>query len=108
MHAIICDARKGENLGIDTLALVDRGKTREFWWTSDRPELILGYRKESAAKFALSRLKLNNPRIVPLEEAERIIGGQRRAIHAYENDRLHNEAAIEMEQGWDGHKIWRD
>jgi len=98
MYAIICDARKGKNLGIETLALVDRGKSKKLWWTSDQTDLILGYRKKSAAEFALSRLHLNNPRIVSLDEAERIIQEQR-------DDILDKECVGSQE--WDDHKIWR-
>lgn len=98
MYAIICDARKGGNLGIETLALVDRGKTKKFWWTSDNPGLILGYRKKPAAEFALSRLKKNNPRIIPLEEAKAIISFQKKAI-------IDNRAHLEDEREWDAHKF---
>jgi hypothetical protein len=104
MYAIICDARKGRNLGINTLALVDRGKTKKLWWTSDNPDLILGFHKKSAAEFALSRLKMNNPRIASLNEAKTEIASQRKAINEAMDCLEEDTAHMENELGWEGHK----
>ena len=91
-YSIICDARKGNNLGINKLALVDRSKTKKIWWTSDSSSLIMKFRLRSAAEYSLKRLFRNNPRIVEHDAAVRIINEQ-------ENDIEHNEA--ENEAGFD-------
>jgi hypothetical protein len=95
--AIICDARKGHGLGIDILVLVDRGKCRSQWWTSDDPTIALDYTKKSAAQFAARRLKRNHARVVPFEHAVQALRDQAREI-------MHNEAMDDAEAGWDGHK----
>lgn len=97
--AIICDARSGERIGIETLALVDRRLTRRQWWTSDDVGLILNYRNRAAAEFAASRLRRNKARVVPIEHALALIGEQARELDHY-------EVMSGVEDGWDGHKCW--
>lgn len=96
-YSIICDARKGHNLGIEILALVDRTKSKSAWWTSDGLEPVMEYRKLSAAQFCVKRLRKNNPRIVSAETARRLLSQQ-------SNEIAHHEALAECELGWDGHK----
>lgn len=98
-YAIICDARKGSGLGINTLALVDRALTKSTWWTSDNPSLILNYQSKSAALYARKRLKMNQPMVVTFESAVKIIRDQM-------NEITHQEAMASTEDGWDGHKAW--
>lgn len=84
-YAILCDARKGQRLGIETLALVDRSLSKSIWWTSDRVDLILNYRKLDAANFAVKRLKMNRARVVSYDFAERVIRGQAESIQLHES-----------------------
>lgn len=95
--AIICDAQKGQDLGIEILALVDRKFTGGRWWTSDEPGIILKFHKKSAAEYVLGCLEKNNPRIIDYKEAWELIDEQR--------DRI-NEASTENEVGWDAHFTW--
>ncbi len=96
-YAIICDARKGESLGIEVLALVDRSKSKRLWWTSDDAGIAIQYIKLDAARFACKRLRRNNARVVPFADAKRMLHGQ-------SNEIMHNEAMSDTEAGWDGHK----
>ena len=96
-YSIICDAQTGELFGIEKLALVDRDKSRDIWWTSDNPDLILSYRKKSSAEFACRRLHYNNPTVVSFKEAQEIIKEQREYIK--DQEYLDNS-----ELGWDAHK----
>ena len=96
-YAIVCEARTGASLGITTLALVDRSKSRDAWWTSDDPTLAINYSSEHAAAFVAKRLKMNRPRVVPFADAARLLDEQAAEI-------IHHEAMSDAEQGWDGHK----
>lgn len=91
--AVIQDAREGAGLGIHTLALVDRAKTKATWWTSDDVAIILKYRNESAAVYASGRLKQNNARVVDYEYAANLIAGQQREILFRELGRHQRAAA---------------
>lgn len=84
--AIIQNARKGGALGIDILGLVDRARSKRFWWTSDNANILICYRKKSAADFAADRLKLNSARVVPFEYAARLISQQSQEISRAEFD----------------------
>ncbi|KSF20025.1 hypothetical protein AO935_15455 [Pseudomonas aeruginosa] len=97
--AIICDARAGEGLGIDTLALVDRRKTRSLWWTSDDWSIAINYQKRDAAEFAAKRLKKNRARVVPFEQALRTLQAQARAIREAGDDDWDHP----FESGFGGH-----
>jgi hypothetical protein len=96
-YAIVCDARRGEGFGIETLALADRSKTKKLWWTSDDPYLILNSRKKDAALFAAKRLTRNNPQVVDYSAAVSLIRHQ-------SNEIAHQEAMMDSEMGWDAHK----
>lgn len=96
-YAILCDARAGEGLGIHTLALVDRSRSRRLWWTSDDWSIAINYRSRSAAEFAARRLHHNNARVVPFEAAMSMLREQAKEI-------THIEAMNACEVGWDGHK----
>ena len=93
-YAIICKARKGRELGIEYLALVDRNKTRHIWWTSDNPELIMKFNKESVARVQASKLARNEPEVIAYTQACRYITEQ-------ETELTHHE---EPDQSWDAHK----
>ena len=97
MFAIICDARAGQDKGIEVLALVDRKKSKNIWWTSDDASIILGYVKESAAISACNNINFNSPRVVPLKVAVQFIKEQ-------ESEIMNNAALDDAEAGWDGHK----
>ena len=96
-YAIICDARKGKNLGIEILAYADRSLTKSMWWTSDSEWLVMAFRKRSAAVYSCSKLSRNNARVVSYEIAVSMIKEQSREI-------IHLEALASSEEGWDGHK----
>ena len=97
-YSIICNARKGNDLGISKLGLVDRSKSKSYWWTSDNPNLLMKFEKKEAALFSCKRLRKNNPVVVNSDIAIRIINEQ--AINL-ENliDDFDSEGA-----GWDAHK----
>lgn len=103
-YAIICNARKGHNLGVDVLGLVDRSKSKRLWWTSDAPNLLLIYQKRDAADFAAKRLRKNKPRVVPADEARRLLTSQSRNICRAEIEADHAAAMAEAEAGA---RIWR-
>lgn len=95
--AIICEARAGDSLGIGILALVDRGKTKAAWWTSDNPSIAIRYEKPTAARFAARRLRFNRARVVDFDDAMKAIREQSLEI-------IHAQALADSEQGWDSHK----
>lgn len=97
-YAIICEARSGFELGITTLALVDRKKVRDSFWTSDSIHDIYEIKTKRKAKEILSKLHFNDPEIVSYKTARKIINDQN-------NEIIHNQALSDMELGWDGHKI---
>lgn len=103
-YAIICKARKGHNLGVSILGLVDRAKSKRLWWTSDDPCLLICYRKHSAAQFAAGRLRMNAARVVPLDEATRLLASQAKHIRYAMSEIDHQDALMASEDGWDGHK----
>lgn len=96
-YAIICDARKGWKLGVETLAYVDRRLTKKLWWTSDYSFLIMEYNKRSVAEFFCKKLYRNNARVVDYKTAVNLINEQDKEI-------THFEALVASEAGWDGHK----
>lgn len=111
MYAIICNARKGHSLGIETLALVDRNKRTDLWWISDDPSCVMDFKKYEIAKSQLKRLKYNNARIVHIEKAKEILEAQQNEIVARQEEAIFNDDPIEdddimdfVEWGWDGHK----
>ncbi|WP_116082050.1 hypothetical protein [Tropicimonas sp. IMCC34011] len=106
MYAIICNARKGASMGISTLALVDRAKSKSLWWTDHNSELAMKYRKRSAAEFAASRLKQNNARVVSSAFAHAILSRQFRAIVTAEREADDAKCMDAAEAGWDAHKTW--
>ncbi len=96
-YAIICDARKGHELDIETLAYVDRSKTKKMWWTSDTEYLIMEFMKKSAAEHSCNKLRKNDPRVVSYKTATKLINEQSNHI-------IHMEANAASVEGWDGHK----
>ena len=106
MYAIICDARTGQDLGVEKLALVDRAKTKKFWWTSDCLDLIKTWDNQDEARAATKSLRQNKPIVVSYEEAKTII--QRQASNIRSNRQSLYEAArhgnMGADLGWDAHK----
>lgn len=98
-YSIICDARKGRAIGVETLALVNRAACKSRWWTSDSPSIMMRFRSRSAAEYSLRGLRKNNPRIVPSDYAEGVLREQ-----SIQKDIAAGNAA--SEQGWDGHKCF--
>lgn len=101
-YAIICDARAGK--GISILALVDRGKSKRLWWTSDDDAIAICYRDKCAADFACRRLKRNRPRVVAFKEAAATLRRQADDRMAMERQWEHEAGMEAMEAGWGGHK----
>ena len=106
MYAIICDARKGEKLGISHLALVDRTKRKDLWWVSDSPASVMDFKKYDVAVKQLKRLKYNRARIVHVEKAKEILAGQAQCIREMEDEIEMEQAMDDAEMGWDAHKMW--
>jgi len=96
-YAIVCDARKGKDLGITHLALVDRSRFRQFWWTSDGIDFIKTFNNKEEAQKVCNKYKYNNPRVVDYKEVVELLKSQNEEI-------IHNEALVSVEAGWDGHK----
>lgn len=97
-YAIICDARneKGQEIGIRTLAMVDRSKRRDVWWTSDDADSIMRFANRGAAERKCRSLRHNYPRVVSFADAVKEIN---------EQDEAASEASGEFaDLGWDGHK----
>ncbi len=80
MYAIICDARRGASLGISVLAMVDRSKVRDRWWTSNEPHDAMRFRSKAAAERVAGRLEQNNARVVPFDYAEALLTDQAETI----------------------------
>lgn len=99
MWSIICDARKGAKLGVYILGLVDRKLSRKLWWTSDDPYLLLKYEKLDAARYAVSRLRKNNARIIESSQAVKLLEDQNQGIRSA-------ECASYADPGWDAHKSY--
>lgn len=97
MYAIICDARQGSDLGISKLALVDRSSGVREWWTSDKPNAVMCFMKQSAAEYSRSRLKFNNPRIISYAMAVDFIRCQAEAIRSEQLDRMHDQAMADCD-----------
>lgn len=97
MYAIICDAKKGKSLGMEILALTDRSKTKDTWWTSDNESLIMAFNKRSAAEYFCKQLRYNNAEVVSYNSAIKYIRDQ-------SNEIMHREALASCEMGWDEHK----
>lgn len=70
-YIIVQDSRK--NIGMN-IALVDKDKTtiQGRWWTSLLEHAKVFDSKEEANKVC-SNYRFNNPRVVPFDEAERVI-----------------------------------
>jgi hypothetical protein len=99
MYAIIQKA-KSEHPIIQTLALVDRSMTKQFWWTSDCPSLVMGFVKKSAAEY--SAKKLRGVKVVPYETAQKIVRTQRKMCSRMKEEQ-ENGFSVHGE-GWDDHK----
>ena len=52
------------------LFLMDRSKTKAFWWNDRLSNDILYIRNIEKARSIIKKLKHNNPRIITLEEAK--------------------------------------
>lgn len=79
-YAIICDARKGESLGIDTLAMVDRSKCQREFWTTDESHLVMRFFSKKVAAKVCARLQHNDPRVVEFSVALGVIQRQKNSI----------------------------
>ena len=94
MFGIACDARKGGKLGIETLFLVDRNKTKRSWWTSDDFYLIRWYEHKEAALSKAACFRFNNTRVLDRETI--------RAMIEQQESEINNN--LDSDQSWDAHK----
>jgi hypothetical protein len=79
-YAIICDVRVQIDEGVDIQAMIDRDKAPTRHWTTYSPELIFKITNLFIANKIFSRLKYNNPRIVPYATAVEAIRKQREIL----------------------------
>ena len=93
-YVIASDSRYKESDAV--LFLVDRAKQKDAFWSETLDNVLL-FPTEKAAKRKLWPLKYNNPRVMPLDEAEQL-------AKEMQEDRWHDEAMIDSEMGWDAHK----
>lgn len=78
--SIVCDARRGQDLGIRILALVDRRVQAARWWTSDERAAVAVWRDREVAEKICSRFVKNNCRVVRAEDAVSVIAEQSERI----------------------------
>lgn len=104
MYCIVCNARKGKTMGVRILGLVDRAKTKQLWWTSDNPSLLIKYKCREAAVYAASRLKFNKALVVSADYAVQHLNAQSKLIAEAEQERDH--LAAMDDPSWDAHKDW--
>lgn len=85
---VVRDADKGEELGIGFLAMVDRSKTKDSWWTSDDQSIMMVFNNRGAAIKSANRLRFGNARVVSHDYAKNIIEEQANSIseNGIEND----------------------
>ena len=60
--------------------MVDRNLTKDQWWTSDDPTIIMEFYKKRVTEKTLKKLKHNNPKIVSSEKAREIVRKQKKNI----------------------------
>lgn len=104
-YAIICTATKGSCLDIETLAMVDRLKVKNKWWTTDSLRIIKFFDSKQEAESICDKLKFNNPKVVPYAYALELIRAQNKTVKSNYDyfDRI-NLDNTDYEQGWDSHK----
>lgn len=78
--SIVCDARRGKDLGIRILALVDRRVQTNRWWTSDESAAVAVWRDRDTAEKVCSRFAQNNCRVVRAADAVSVIAEQAERI----------------------------
>lgn len=66
MYLIKTDGKKGL-----TLFLVDRKKTKKYWWDTSTDNAMI-FRKLYAAKIQANKLKYNNPEVITIHDAAEI------------------------------------
>ena len=76
MWVVACDKRDDPST---TLFLVDRSKQRRSFW-SDRLDDVLVFSTRFAAGARAQALTLNNPRVISLAEAQRVVDAQLRTV----------------------------
>lgn len=107
-YCILRRADKGASLGITVLGLVDRGRFKGQWWTSDSPAKLMVFQKPLAAQQACKRLKYGRPWVTTANEAKALLAEQDAVATRLEeeaaSERLHRQAMNDQEQGWDSHK----
>lgn len=94
MYVIATDSRRKD----ETLFMVDRNRQRASFW-SNRLDDAMKYGDKSAAQQKAAKLRFNQPRVLTLQDAARIVGKQAR-------EREYEQAMSDDEPGWDGHKVY--
>lgn len=86
MFAIICDARKARDTGVEILALVDRERCRTMWWTPGNLSAVEVFDSSEDAHRRLRALTRNRARVRPLDEVKRLISQQAEAMQSASQD----------------------
>ncbi len=81
-YAVVVDSQEGRALGINILALTDKCKHPEHWWTSDAPEMVMCYHKEHIAKARAEYQEFGNARVMDYPGAVALISQQKESIEA--------------------------
>jgi hypothetical protein len=89
---IATDSRKRDEI----LFMVDRRRQKASFCSNRTVDAFIFADKRAADRKAKS-LKHNNPRVMPLAHAQRIVNSK-------ELDRIHQVGMDCVEAGWDGHK----
>ena len=82
MYGIISQAKKGQAIGLRHIALVDRRKTRDAWWTSQSAGLVMSFPSRAAAEARAAGISQGDPRVVRIETVRRLVAAQAKAIDA--------------------------
>lgn len=77
---VVCDARKGNEMGIGHLVLVDQERDYTLWWTSDDPTIVMSYPSKALAEHACLKFRHNNPRVLTVEAAMQLLAHQNRNV----------------------------
>lgn len=78
--SILCIARKGQEMGIELLAMTDKAKHPKDNWTSDNAELVIKFYSKETVERVCSRLEHNHPQVVDYWEAIDVVRRQRQNI----------------------------
>jgi hypothetical protein len=79
-YVIATDSRKKD----EVLFMVDRNKQRKSFWSNQLTDVFVT--DKAAADKIVAGLRFNNPRVLTLADAQRIVGGTQQASRRYPLD----------------------